>query len=784
MSAGAVWLLAAGLWAGAAMRLPWWGVLLGLAVAAGATRVPARLRLALLVCAALLVGGGLAGGRAALVDAGSLVAVAHAGGERPMAGVVVTEPRESEAGTWFVVRVHTLGGARIRERALVRLGDRQDPPAIGQHIALVASARPLGDEGFDRHVRGLHAGVALTPRRVEVVGDAGWVLRTTGVVRARTRAAIDQRLDPDRASLLAGLVLGDDSGRTPQMRDRFAAAGLSHLVVVSGRHVAVLLAAVLAVAAALGAGARARGVAGLLALAWFVVLVRWQPSVLRAGSMAGLVLGSRLLGRGADVRHALAAAVILLLLADPFLSRQMGFALSVAATAGVLVLAPRLARQLPGPRWLRLPVALTVGAQVGAAPVLLQLQDGLPLLAIPANVVAVPAAGMAQLIGLGAGGIAQVWPGGGALVAQTAVPFLSIVLWSAERFATGPLLRPEHLMAPVALLLLAGLVSRRRAPAAAVAAIVLSAVLWAWPAAPPPPVGVLTLTALDVGQGDALLVEMPGAAGTVRMLVDGGPETDGAAAQLRRRGIRRLDVVALSHPHHDHSGGLPAVLRELEVGTLLVGPTPLRPGDGLAPSAIETHLTARERGVPALSAAAGQRFTLGRGWVEVLSPPADGSLAHDLNEDSLVLRVTDVHGSLLLTGDAEEAAQLRLLRDPGRVRASVLKVPHHGGRTNAPGFLEAVGASVAVIGVGAGNDYGHPARAVLEELAGAPVYRTDLHGRVTVALTAGGPVVEVERTAVDADAAGTAASRQAGGRRGLISSTPRWLRPSPVMPPL
>lgn len=281
---------------------------------------------------------------------------------------------------------------------------------------------------------------------------------------------------------------------------------------------------------------------------------------------------------------------------------------------------------------------------------------------------------MASIVGAIAAALAQVWVPAGGAVAALAGPPLEVILWAGQRFADGPGLGLRDLVVPVAVALAFVVVARGRAPRLAVA-VVVAVVVWgalpSWPVGGPPE---LTLTALDVGQGDALLVEAPPG---VRMLVDGGAEPGLALRHLRQRGIRRLDVVALTHPHADHSGGLPAVLAAVPVGVLLVGPAGLDRLTEVAPSALATYRTASARGVPMEVVTAGQHFALGSARVEVLSPPGDSSLGGEPNENSLVLRVSGDHGSILLTGDAEVAAQTRLLRRPERLRASVLKVPHH-----------------------------------------------------------------------------------------------------------
>lgn len=739
MTAGTAALLAAALWLGCLRPGPWWLATVGIALlvvgAAGGDSARAAQRGAALAAGALvLVGSGLAGGRVALVDAGALPAAADVLHSAQLEAVVVSEPRATEHGAWFLVRVERMDGHRVRERALLRVDDLAAAPGLGTRIALTALPARLDRDGFHAHLRRLHAVVELTVvdgAPVEVA-PPGRLLAVTSRIRERVRAAAAARLDTERAALLAGLVTGDTTGQSSAVGDAMRASGLSHLVAVSGANVALVLGAVLGLAAAAGLGVRGRARLGLVALAAFVVLVRWEPSVLRAAAVAAIVLAATLLGRIRDARHSLAVGVVVLLLADPLLAGQLGFGLSVCATAGVLVVAPAVAERLPGPRGLRQLVAACVGAQAAVAPLLLATPDGVPLAALPANLVAVPAAAVASGIGVAVAVVAQTSTALAGGIAWLAGPPLGAVLAVARVFAGGPRVQPATLLSPLVLAAAVAVLLRRRAPRlATVALVATAAVTLAAPLRRAPPVAALTLTALDVGQGDALLVEAPAADGSARMLVDGGPNPDAALRHLRRRGVQRLDAVVLSHPHHDHSGGLAAVLARLEVGAFVTAPGAGSGGDVPA-SAVAAFAVARERRIPVHEVAAGARFGLGTATVSVLGPPADLALADDVNDRSLVLRVDGGRGRLLLTGDAEEQAQRRLLARPDQLRAEVLKVPHHGGDTNAEGFLDAVGARVAVVSVGADNDYGHPHPDVLADLHPVPVLRTDTAGSVTV----------------------------------------------------
>ncbi|QBI18646.1 MBL fold metallo-hydrolase [Egibacter rhizosphaerae] len=742
MSTASAVLLAAALWVGSLLQAPWWAIAGGLGLASGAVflarRFP-RAALAVAVAAMVLAGAGLAGTRLELAERGPLEALTG-GGAAEVRATAVTEARPTDLGAWQLVRVDRIDERPARQRALLRHDALADGVPLGARVRMRASATALDGDGFDAHLRHLGAVAAVEPHgSIERLAPPGPALAVTGRIREDARALFEATLPPERAALLAGLTTGDRTEASPEQRDRFAAAGLSHLVVVSGKHTGLVLAVVLGLGGAAGLGFRGQRVLALVALAWFVVLVRWQPSVLRAGLVAALVLLAGLLGRGHAAPRVLAGAVVVLLLADPLLARHLGFVLSVLATAGVVTVAPAVAGRARGPRWFRWTLGATVGAQLGVTPVLLATDGGVPLASLPANLVAAPAAAVAQVLGLVAAALAGVAEPAAASAARLADPALRVVLWSAEAFTALPRLEPHHLVSPIAgvVLLAAALAPWRRAVAVAVLLVGLATAVavGARPAGAP---DGLRIRALDVGVGDALLVEAPDpAGGTARLLYDGGPQPDAASAHLRRLRVRDLDVVVASHGHLDHVAGLPEVLERVDVGALVVGASPEPPASDVAAA---VHEAADAADVPIEELAAGEAFALGAARVEVLNPPRGGLGHDDLNEHSLVLRVESPDGSVLLTGDAEEGAQRRLLAtESHRLPVDVLQVPHHGASTNAEGFLGAVGARVGVISVGAENPYGHPTDRTLGELAGAgtEVARTDEDGTVMVTLDGG-----------------------------------------------
>jgi competence protein ComEC len=713
-----------------------------------AARAQARPALALALVGLFLLGAGLAGGRRAVAQ---LSPVAHAAADGHMlqiSGRVASEPRATPFGSWTIMRVSAVGGRRAAGRVLLR---PDVDLAVGQAVGTTARISPLPDGPFGRYLH--DAGVVATADPVGdvEVGAAPWLVAVTTTVRARALRVFEATLPPTLAALLAGVVVGARDG---QPTDELAAAGLSHLVVVSGRHVAVLLAGLVLLTAACGVGVRGRCRLALAAVWWFVVLTRWEPSVLRAAVMGSVGLVGMLRGRPRATVHTLAMTVVVLLVIDPLLARQIGFVLSVLATAGVLA----ALRWTGASRPLHIALSATVGAQVATAPVLLTLAGSLPLAALPANLVAGPAAAVAQTLGLLAAGFAALQiPGAVALTRLAGLP-IGVVWWSATAFTGLPALTAGHLVAVLCPPLLGVVLRLGRATVAGIATVSVAAAVVLLRLPPPAP-SALQLTVFDVGQGDSLLVEAPGGRDGARMVVDAGADTSVLAGELSARRIRTLDAVVLTHGDHDHSGGLAEVLRRVDVAALLVPSGVGSAPHTLAASAVEAIGVARARRVPVIGVHAGMRFTLGTSAVEVLAPSRRMPPHAPRNSGSVVLRVTGAHGRMLLTGDSDALAQQPLLGQPGRLRAEVLKVPHHGGATNAEGFLDAVGATVAVASLGRDNSYGHPHPATLADLAPVPVWRTDRHGTVTLTLGPHGVVVRTQRggaggvyTARDGDA--------------------------------
>ena len=617
-----------------------------------------------------------------------------------------------------------------------------------------------------------HAAV-LRPRSTpRPLADPAWPWRVAEHVRTRTREAAAPLPGP-APGLLPSLALGDTRGVSDELADRMRDAGLAHLSAVSGANVTVVCGGLVALLAWAGARRRWQVLAGAAALVALVVTARPEPSVLRAAVMGGVGLLGLLVGRPGRAPPAICVAVLVLLAADPWLSRSFGFALSVSATAGIVVLGRPLALRLR--RWVPRPVAdplaVTAAAQATVTPVLVLLDPVLTPYAVLANLAVGPVVAPTMVLATASGAASALWlPAGTALAAPAAVgaAWISAVAGVAAGapgsripWPTGPLgalLAAAGVIAMVAVV--TGLASGRQAQedepdrrtrpafrgralsiAAAVCAPVLVIALQVVPVrtgttwVP----GDWAVVVCDVGQGEALLVR---AGPRAAVVIDTGPEPESMARCLSDAGVRQVPLLVLTHFHADHVGGLAAVLADEGAGRLWHGPD-------LAPGATRTLDAVRAASVPATRVAPGDEVEVGglrltALWPERVLDPA-GAAAGDgtaVNDAGLVIRVDGPALSLIALGDVETAAQVRLAAlDPRLLAADVTTIAHHGSRTQVPGLYGRIGPTVAVASAGRDNDYGHPAAQTLTTVAatGAHVAVTAGTGGVAVSPEPSGP---------------------------------------------
>ncbi|MFN8193989.1 MAG: ComEC/Rec2 family competence protein [Nocardioidaceae bacterium] len=565
-------------------------------------------------------------------------------------------------------------------------------------------------------------------------------------VRASLRESVSG-LPETRRALVPALVVGDDSELDPALADDFRTTGLTHLLAVSGTNLTLLVGFLLWCGRWTGVRGRWSHVLAVAGIAGFVLVARPEPSVLRAAAMGavGLVAlgpaGSRAGGRSLGV------AVTVLLLVDPWLATSAGFALSVLATGGIVFAAPHLRDALGGwlPRWVAEAVAVPMAAQLACTPVVAALSGQVSLVAVPANLLVAPAVGPATVLGLAGALVELVWPWGGRVLGQLAgwcVAWIVVVARGgaavpvpAVGWGTGTWSLAALTALSLAVLVWAPRLLRSRGTGVACSVALVVAVLVRLPTPGWPPTGWV-LVACDVGQGDGLVLN---AGHGDAVVVDAGPDPRLMDGCLRRLGVDRVPLVVLTHFHADHVTGLPGVLRGRSVGRVEV--TVLAdPPDGVA--LVEDAL--RPTGGEAVVAPYGETERVGDVTLQVLWPPADqravgpgdGSTA---NNASVVL-LADVRGvGVLLSGDVEPEGQAAIAAAVPGLRVDVLKVPHHGSRYQDLGWLTSLGARVALVSVGADNDYGHPAPATVAalEATGARVLRTDESGDLAVVVRDG-----------------------------------------------
>ena len=726
---------------------------------------------------------GLAMGRLALEELRSSLPD-YAGHYVTVQGVVVREPEVFKDRVNYVLRVQCLTLGEEPPSAggllLVRVPGPGEVYGYGSILTahgVLREPAPPGNPGqFDY-------GAYLGRRGIEVVlhvEDAARVeLLGSGVgnplvdVALRVKASLVDvslaTLTAEQSAMLGGMMFGQRGELDRGVKDAFTTTGLGHVLCVSGLHVGLILGGFLGLTRLLGLSAATAAPLAALLVVFYAVMTGLGPAVVRAGIMGLLVLLAFLTGRERDWPSALALAALVVLVINPLYIYEAGFQLSFAATWGILYVGPVLNNLLKNlawlPGWLRALVWVPLGAQLGTLPLVALYFNLVSPVSLMANVLAVPLVGVILLLGIagstmgllllplghvinaGTGTALDLFawlirmladiPGAALYVATP--PWPAVVAWygvlAGLTWLTGrPRAAPEEVVAPVPLPLstaAAGLIT---------AALLVLVIFW------PLPGGDLELHFIDVGQGDAILVTLPGGR---NMLVDAGgwpgelEAGEGASDRvvvpyLRHLGVNRLDVLVITHPHEDHAGGVRGVIERIPVGMVVVSPAGRgAEGPQVAPPYTRLLEWLGEGGRTVVAASAGDRLNLDPDvQIQVLAPPVPllNNTRSDLNNASLVLRLDYGNTSVLLTGDIEAEAQAWLLATGVPLEVDMLKVPHHGSRFSEQNFFTTASPRVAMICVGARNNFGHPDRQVLDllEEQGALVYRTDLNGAVIV----------------------------------------------------
>ncbi|MEK9502039.1 DNA internalization-related competence protein ComEC/Rec2 [Gaopeijia maritima] len=653
-------------------------------------------------------------------------------------GRVVLEARA--AGCTGEIR---LQGGAVAE-ALAGRGEGSGLRAAGRWVP-----RAAAEPGVDP----LRAGVLLV-RYAERTSDAASGL---GARLARVRAAGVARVHarfPREAPLVAALLFARRDGLDRDLRDAFADTGTAHLLAISGFHVGVFAGVVIWIAGRVLPVRRAVTL-GAVAAWLYVATLGFPDAATRAVLLLTLVSVGRWLGRPVSAAGALGTALIALVLLDPAVASRIGAQLSFAGALGLAGWArPSIRGAVAGwTRWRgELPPArarplveglvVTVVATLATLPLIAWHFERVSLVAVPASLLATPLVAIALPTTLLALVLDALHLPGAAIASTGAEGLLGLLRTGVGLFASlpgaaVPLARPATLAACAGVGVGWAIVrSRSRvgfATRAGVLGSTLVAGLIAWPVSlQVGRNGSLEVHLFDVGQGDAIGIRTPRGRWLV---VDAGPPSGARlVSDLRRAGAREVEVLLITHPDADHVGGAAAILTDLSVGAV-VGPGTIR-GDGPWQEAVRA---ARDAGVPWRVLAEGDSLRVDGVGLRVLHPPRGDARPLDANAASLMMLLEWRGVEVLLTGDAPVDAEARIVRRIGPI--DILKVGHHGSHTSTgPALLDRLAPQVALISVGRGNRYGHPAPEVLARLRerGVEVWRTDESGSVVVDIDAGG----------------------------------------------
>lgn len=691
-----------------------------------------------------------------------------------------------------VIRVlRSLDASQVQVPSGTRLRVLDAPSRVGARIRirgeLIPSLAPRNPSPHaawpePRATAGVFA--AAPTRRIERVAIGGFD-DALGHARERTRRALWSTLTPRTAGVAAALVLGDGAMLEKGDASDIRAAGLSHVLAVSGTHIAIAGGAfVFAVDRLLRRSARIlrpHRAAALMGIPFAILHALFAgavPSGMRAAATSSIAWFLVAIGRRPDALETTALATLVLGVSAPTDATRPGFLLSVVATIAVLT--------SPKPRdeslreSLRVAIALVLRCSVATAPLVIYVFGDVPLASLLANLVLVPLGSVALLpLSLLHATIALISSDASAITASVFEPSARAFLEGSSAFAAmddGLVLPPPTILQGLVL----GLAAATLLASASIPKLRMLAVFAAVYGADELRVRYagclspkLELVTLDIGQGDAHLLRTPDGR---TMLIDAGPlHPDAGAAilvpYLRARRISHLDTVVLTHRHPDHYGGLESVARAIRITELW------EPGDTSTEgrsdgAAARLLLGLQRRGTHIRTATQLCGRDLGRGGVEIriLSPCPSRTSSASENDSSLVMRIRYGDQTFLMVGDAERAAESAMIENVrSRLRADVLKVGHHGSRTSSTTeFLAAVRPRIALISAGPGNRFGHPHRETLDALrtARARILRTDAMGAIRIVTD--GRTLEIETAThggVAASLPGAVGERERSGER-------------------
>jgi len=639
---------------------------------------------------------------------------------------VVTDPSKTSTGNYsFIARAVLVNNSSIHYKLRVPIRVMTSK----QSVTTLLPGQRFSAQG--RIVASKEARVAalvVIKDDIEIQTQPSRWASALGAIRLGLRSLSG---DGNAGALIPGMVLGDTSKQSVEFKNSMRRSGLTHLVAVSGANFALVSAFVLWMMQFLFARMKFRLSATAISLIAFIALVRPSPSVLRAAAMAAVLLVAQGTKKGRDSLPALGFAMAAVVVVDPWQARDAGFALSVLATAGLLLFAPvlieKLSIHLPGK--LAQALAPPIAATVFCSPIIVALSGYLAPMSVIANLLAAPFVAPITIVGF----IAALF--------SPFAPLISTVLIWFIRFPAGAIALIAHWASSfpvltlqsgkIGFLIIAGftlgswLLKKWFKHIIVFTLVILISITWLqrWPG------GDWQVANCDIGQGDSMVINLGNHQGIV---IDVGPNPVAEDRCLKALGIKEIPLLILSHFHADHVAGLTGAIKNRAVGQVWVSVNS-------APLIESAKAQAALKGVEMIKAVRGMSARVGPLTIRVLWPtlsatsfeemPGDGS---QINNSSIATLITSDAFSLFAGGDLEPPVQEILVKDVGPV--DIYKVCHHGSRYQDLAFMSALHPRISIISVGAGNTYGHPAVQTLQALArlGSEVLRTDIDGAVAV----------------------------------------------------